>query len=152
MSKLHITSMDSFNDLSNLLGLDMQGQLDALNSAYKNKVRFEYDDFEHTIVIAWSDESVNGLELPNCDYIDYKKLFRYSYDGNITFLRLPKNERNKVIRLDKIDSKCNKLNALVLQNGTELIIDSDSMHTWGRPKMVIIEKPSGNNRVLRFNN
>lgn len=156
MSKLHITSMDSFNDIANLLDMDIESQVEALNGAYKGKVTFmadnaarPWDKEEPVICILWASDDVNGLELPNCEHIDYRKLFAYGYKGNLSLLKIPKNKNNSTIKLNELDNMCYMLNALVIEDGTEIIVDSDG-HSWSKPAMLIIERHSGNNKVFKL--
>lgn len=156
MGRLHIKGMDSFNDMANLLDMNIESQLNALNATYNGKVTFiidnaarPWDKEEPVICILWASDDVNGLELPNCKYIDYRKLFTYGYKGNISLLKIPKNENNSTLKLNELDSMCYMLNALVIEEGTEIIDDTDGV-TWSKPAMLIVERHSGNNKVFKL--
>lgn len=149
--------MDDFSTLANLMDLDIDGQLDALNREYKGKIKFIKDtntdrqtsEEYQCIAIAWSDESVNGIELPNCEYIDYREMFYFEYQGNITYVGLPKNKRNRSISFDRMDKKAFKLNTLVVDDGEDLTLTFDLRNKYV-PRRLVVRKPSGNNKVYEL--
>ena len=160
MGALHKNSGDTFGIKATMLGSSIEQQLMALNNLYRGKVEFcieTFYDYEmpsetpdserniNTICIKWSSEDTNGLDLPECEHINYKKLFSDKYVGNITLIRLPKCIDS--INLRYLDPQVVYLSTLLIDESTYL---GNLEEMRAKPSMLVIKRASGNNKVLKF--
>lgn len=160
MGALHKNSGDTFGVKATMLGSSIEQQLMALNNLYRGKVEFcieSFYDYEmrsetseserniNTICIKWSSEDTHGLDLPECEHINYKRLFSDNYVGNITLIRLPKCIDS--INLRYLDPQVVYLSTLLIDESTYL---GNLEEMRAKPSMLVIKRASGNNKVLKF--
>lgn len=160
MGTLHKNSGDTFNAKATMLGSSIEQQLMALNNLYRGKVEFCIESFydyempfetpdsernKNAICIRLSSEDTHGLDLPECEHINYKKLFSDKYVGNITLIRIPKCIES--INLRYLDSQVIYLQTLVIDESTYIKNIEDFR---AKPGMLVIKRASGNNKVLKF--
>lgn len=160
MGALHKNSGDTFNAKATMLDRSIGQQLMALNNLYRGKVEFCIESFydyempfetpdsernKTVICIKWSSEDTHGLDLPECENINYKKLFSDKYIGNITLIRIPKCIES--INLRYLDSQVIYLQTLVIDESTYIKNIEDFR---AKPGMLVIKRASGNNKVLKF--
>ena len=160
MGALHKNSGDTFGVKATMLGSSIEQQLMALNNLYRGNLEFciePFYDYEmpsetpdserniNTICIKWSSDDTHGLDLPECEYINYKKLFSDKYVGNITLIRLPKCIDS--INLRYLDPQVVYLSTLLIDESTYL---GNLEEMRAKPSMIVIKRASGNNKVLKF--
>ncbi len=160
MGVLHKNSGDTFDKKATMLGSSLEQQLDALNNLYRGKVEFCIESFydyempfetpdndrnKTVICIKHTNDDVHGLDLPECNYINYKRLFSEDYTGNVTLIRLPKCIDS--INLRYLDPQVIYLQTLVIDEST-CLDNFDEIKA--KPSMLVIKRASGNNKVLKF--
>ena len=118
---------ENFGIKADMLGLDIDHQLEILNDLYRGKVEFDKDSFldkemkvkRDIICIKWVTEDIDDLKLPECEYIAVQFLFKESYKGKLRTLRLPRCL--KKVDFYTIDLKVKYLENLVIPPGTEYV-------------------------------
>lgn len=99
---VHINSNDMTDMLQSyfsLLDMTVRDQIKYLNEMYDDMVKFTGSGRE--IFIAYADESVNKLVLPDISSFS-REIFLWSYTGNISFLEIPKSFSDSSIKLSTL--------------------------------------------------